>query len=142
MATDIDAPQNMRSGTILIVDDDEGIREMLTSLIETETPYHPLVFGSADETLKCMTQIIEAKPILFILDYRLLTMTGLDLYDRLHQHTALGKQPAIMLTAVGRDEHMERATAQRQIEMLTKPFEIEDLLCCIKQTLSYCGTRM
>ncbi len=67
MVTDIDVPQNMRSGTILIVDDDEGIREMLISLIEAETPYHPLVFGSADETLQGMAQIIEAKPILFML---------------------------------------------------------------------------
>ena len=89
MATDIDEQQKMRSGTILIVDDDEGIREMLISLIETETPYYPLAFRSADETLQCMTRIIEAKPILFILDYRLLTMSGIDLYDRLHHHSRI-----------------------------------------------------
>ncbi len=69
-------------------------------------------------------------------------MTGIDLYDRLRHHTALGQQPAIIFTAARRSEQLERAAVQRQITIVAKPFNIEDLLNCIEQTLSCCATSL
>ncbi len=140
MATDIDAQKERSWGTILIVEDDESNRELLISVIETETPYKPFVVGSGYQTLHHIKQIIEAKPLLFILDYRLPSMTGFDLYDCLHSYTELAQQPAIMLTAMNRDEQIEQAAAQRHIEVLAKPFDLEDLVRCIEQTIQGCST--
>lgn len=123
------------AGPILIVEDDESTRKVLEMVLETETLYKPLTFRNEHETLQHIKQVIEAKPILFILDYHLPTMTAIDLYDRLHRYKELEQQPAIILTAMNRNEQIELAAAERHIEVLSKPFDLEELLRCIEQAL-------
>jgi len=86
MARQLNAQEEETAGTILLVEDDESTRKVLEMVIETETPYKSLTFENEQETLQHLEQVIEARPILFVLDYHLPTMTAIDLYDRLHRH--------------------------------------------------------
>lgn len=141
MARQLNAQEEETAGTILIVEDDESTREVLVLAIGTETPYKLLTFGNELETLQHIEQIIEVRPLLFILDYHLPTMTAIDLYDCLHSYQELEQQPAIILTAMNRNEQRAQAAAERHIEVLSKPFDLEELLCCIEQTLQRCFNR-
>ena len=61
-------------------------------------------------------------------------MTGLELYQRL---SASGKPiPTILITAYPDDGVRERALAAGVIGYLSKPFEEDDLLACIRSALT------
>ena len=121
--------------TILIVEDDEDTREFLTLAITTETPYHVFSLGSAIETLQRLNEIQAAKPALLILDYRLASMTALELYDRLCVTAELENIPTIIITADHLDEETQRVLAERNIRLLEKPFDLSELISYIEQAV-------
>src|SRR5712692_2453726 len=121
--------------TILIVEDDEDTREFLTLAITTETPYHVFSLGSATETFQRLNEIQAAKPALLILDYRLTSMTALELYDRLCVTAELKTIPTIIITADHLDEETQRALAERNLRLLEKPFDLSELIPCIGQAV-------
>jgi CheY-like chemotaxis protein len=129
-----DASNEASREVILVVEDDEDIRELLSLCIETQTPYRVLSMESGEETLQRMEEIKAAHPILFILDYLLPTMTGFELYDHLHRLQAGEHTPAIILSAATPNLGIDAELAERGLEMLAKPFEVEELLDCIEQT--------
>jgi CheY-like chemotaxis protein len=120
---------------ILVVEDDESIREMLTLCIETETPYRVLSMESGKETLQRIEEVKAAHPVLFILDYFLPSMTAFQLYDHLHGLAEFAHVPAIILTAASPNLGIDTAVAERGITMLAKPFELDKLFDCIAQAL-------
>jgi len=73
--------QQTRATTILVVEDDEDTRELIGLLISTLPAYHYCLVSDASQAIH-FTQGV--KPDLFILDYRLPGMNGLELYDQLH----------------------------------------------------------
>ncbi len=80
--------------TVLIVEDDTAIAEMLVQTITEETPHRVLYASNAEQALNIMQK---TQPNLLILNYRLPTTTGIELYDRATRHW--GEIPAIMLSA-------------------------------------------
>ena len=130
-----DASKEAPRQVILVVEDDESIRELLSVCIETETPYRVLSMESAEETLQRIEEIKAARPILFILDYFLPTMTAFHLYDRLHILKELAPVPALILTAASPNLGIDAAVAERELAMLAKPFDVDELLDCIEQGL-------
>src|SRR5258708_13383420 len=89
--------QQFTAKTILLVEDDEDTREFLAVAIATETTYHILSMGSGLETLQSLDEVLARRPVLLMLDYRLPTMTALDLYYRLHTITGLENLPPIFI---------------------------------------------
>ena len=82
--------------TILIVEDDASIDEFLQRILSEETPYTPLVVTNGFEALKVTREV---KPNLFVLDYHLPGVDGIELYDQLHAVKALKDTPAIIISA-------------------------------------------
>src|ERR1700726_3649604 len=87
--------------TILVVEDDEDLGELILEVLEREefqnkTRCHVVLEIDGREALKVMDII---KPNLFLLDYYLPRMNGLDLYDRLHAMDGLQEVPAIFISA-------------------------------------------
>lgn len=121
--------------TILVVEDDEDTREMLTVCIESETSCRVMALSGADEVLQGLQIIREAKLCLFIIDYHLISGTGLELYDSLHALKEFEHVPAIIVTATTLNLELERAIAQRKLDLLLKPFDIDDLIYRIEQVL-------
>jgi DNA-binding response OmpR family regulator len=113
---------------ILIVEDDVAIGQMIALTLSEETPYQPLIAYSGHEALRIVQEI---KPVLFILDYQLPSMTGLQLYDQLHKNEELRMVPAIMMSANLPNAELEK----RHILGIKKPFELDELFKAIAYLL-------
>jgi CheY-like chemotaxis protein len=123
----------MSSPTLVIVEDDQANREVLEMLLSSETPYQLLVLKSGYEALKRVDEIIASHPVLFLLDYQLPTMTGLDLYAQLHALPDLNAVPALILTAYD-DPEVVAIITDHGLPFLLKPFDINDLLQTIDRS--------
>lgn len=114
--------------TILLVEDDVIISELLTQMIIQETPYK--VF-SASDGLEALNLVKNVKPQLLILDYWLPFMQGIEVYDRLHSTEGLEEVPAIMLSVNAPVPEIN----QRHMTYIRKPFDITKLLDTIHRLL-------
>jgi DNA-binding response OmpR family regulator len=113
---------------ILVVEDDEAIGALLIQFLAQETCYQALWVANSFEALNVVREI---KPDLFILDYQLPVMNGIQLYDQLHVISQLENVPAILLSARLPRYEVEK----RSLIGLGKPFELDDLLETINKAL-------
>lgn len=113
---------------ILVAEDDTEIGQFLLLAIEQETPYMPLWVLTGHDALRVVQ---EHRPLLFLLNYHLPSMTGLQLYDQLHAIPGFETIPAIMVSA-----NLPRAELkQRGIFGLDKPFDLDELLHLIERAV-------
>ena len=96
--------------TILIVEDDIYIGEVLVQAITQETSFLAILVQSGDEALNTVKGI---KPNLFILDYQLPRMNGIELYDELHANKELEHVPALMISAQLPIKELKKTQHQR-----------------------------
>ncbi len=115
--------------TILLVEDDSIISELLIQMITQETPYQ--VF-SVPDGLEALDLVKNIKPQLLILDYWLPFIQGIELYDRLHDTEGLEKVPAIMLSV----NAPLREINQRHLTYIRKPFDMPKLLDAIHRLIA------
>jgi len=111
--------------TIIVVEDDEDIGSFLVQAISQETNYQAMLLTDGFQCLKAVTNI---KPNLFILDYHLPSMNGIELYDQLHAKKELEQVPAIMISAQLPDRDIEK----RDVLGMNKPLELDELLHTIE----------
>ena len=114
--------------TILLVEDDAIISELLIQMITQETSYQ--VF-SVPDGLEALDLVKNIKPQLLILDYWLPIIHGIDLYDRLHSIEGLEEVPALMLSV----NAPLREINQRHLTYIRKPFDMPKLLETIDKLL-------
>lgn len=127
------ANNDVRVQTILLVEDDADIGEFIAQALQVlndETPYTVLHVTDGNRALESANSV---KPDLFILDYRLPGMNGIELHDRLHALAELENIPTLIISAnfPSRDEMQ-----QRQITFLRKPFNLNDLFRLVERLLS------
>ncbi len=113
---------------ILIAEDDEEIGQFLLLAIEQETPYTPLWVVTSHDALRVAQ---EHPPLLFLMNYHMPSMTGLQLYDQLHAIPDLKTVPAIMVSATLPHTELKH----RGIIGLDKPFDLDELLHLIERVV-------
>ena len=116
---------------VAIVDDNESVRISLQGLMKCAG--HPaLAFTHAEEFLAS-----DRKGDIgcLILDIRLPGMSGLDLQSKLNAERY--KIPIIFITAHGDEKVRLRALRAGAVEFLTKPYDDEALLQCVRAALKY-----
>jgi FixJ family two-component response regulator len=116
--------------TVLIVDDDRGVRESLQDLLES-VGLHSRSFRTAQEFLSSPRA---DGPSCLILDVRLPGISGLDLQLELKRGKA--SIPIIFLTAHADVPMSVKAMKSGAVEFLTKPFRQQDLLDAVQRSLS------
>jgi DNA-binding response OmpR family regulator len=117
--------------TILLVEDDPNISAFLIEAIAQETPYRAIVASDSRAALKLVRHFT---PCLFILDYGLPGMNGIELYDRLHINKELAPIPAILITA---NRHVpQQQIQQRQLITFMKPLELNAFLATIETLIT------
>ena len=117
--------------TILLVEDDPYISSFLVEAIAQETPYRAIVASDSNAALNLVRRFA---PSLFVLDYGLPGMNGIELYDCLHLNQELATIPAILITA---NRHLpQQQIQQRHLTVFMKPFELEAFLATIETFLT------
>jgi len=114
---------------ISIIDDDESMREAIKGLMRS-LGYRVEAVASAQEFLRSR---FVRRTSCVIADMQMPGMTGLDLYQRLS--TSGEPVPTILITAYPDDGVRERALAAGVVGYLSKPFEEDDLLACVRSAL-------
>ena len=116
---------------ISIIDDDESMREAIKGLMRS-LGYRVEAVASAQEFLS--SRHVRRTSCL-IADMQMPGMTGLDLYQRL---STSGKPiPTILITAYPDDGVRKRALSAGVLGYLSKPFDEDDLLACIRSALTH-----
>jgi DNA-binding response OmpR family regulator len=115
--------------TIIVVEDDEDIGSFLVQAISQETNYQAMLLTDGFQCLKAVTSI---KPNLFILDYHLPSMNGIELYDQLHAKKELEHVPAVVISAQLPRKDIEK----RDIIGMNKPLELDEFLHTIEGLLA------
>lgn len=113
--------------TVLLVEDDAAIAELLVQIIAQETPYQVFAVPDGPQALDIVKNV---RPNLLLLDYWLPTIHGIDLYDRLCAVKGLTQIPTIMLSVNPPLQEIKK----RKITYLKKPFDVGRLVQTI-QTL-------
>ncbi len=113
----------------LIVEDDIAIGEVLVYAISQTTPYTVL---SVPDGFKALEVIKGIKPDLFLFDYQLPRMNGIELYDLIRTIEGLEHIPAIIMSA----NLPEDAIKQRKLIGIKKPFELDELLDTIEKLIA------
>ena len=114
--------------TILIVDDDRDVSEILQKAILEQTNYRPMWIAESDLALWAAPHI---HPALILLDYMLPTMHGLELYDRLQEVETMRGVPTVLISAW--DSLPLEELRKRDISLLRKPFDLQVLLDLLEQ---------
>ena len=114
---------------ISIVDDDEAVREATKGLMRS-LGFLAEAFGSAEDFLKFDRL---NSTVCLIADVQMPQMSGLELHRRM---VASGLSiPTILITAYPDEGVRVRALKAGVIGYLTKPFNMNDLLACIRAAL-------
>ena len=117
--------------TILVVDDDPAIREMI-KLALTSSDYE---VQEAGNTLDARQTIATQIPDLILLDWMLPGQSGFEFARALQRDSAHKQIPVIMLTARDQEEDKVAALEAGADDYVAKPFSVSELLARIKAVL-------
>ncbi len=117
-------------GTVLVVDDEKGVREGLGRAVESKG--HRAVLASSLEEARAL--IAKDDHDCILLDVRLKDGDGLDLLRELRSgiHREI---PVIMATAYGDSERTIEAMKAGAFEYVTKPFDLPALLDAVERAV-------
>jgi CheY-like chemotaxis protein len=114
----------MSNKTILIVEDDLSIRELLSEFLE----FGGFKVYQAEHGLRAIELLskIEHMPDLVLLDVMMPVMDGLKFYDHLQMHPNYHKLPVIMMTA--NPSLINPEIRKKVSQFLVKPINLNALL--------------
>jgi FixJ family two-component response regulator len=119
-----------RIGTVFIVDDDEAICDGLCNLLES-VGIRAECFGSAEEFVATWAP---GSPGCLMLDARLPGMTGVECQEQLIRSGI--RIPIVFMTAHGDVPMVRKVLKSGAVELLTKPFEKEEMLAAIRHAFA------
>jgi two-component system, LytTR family, response regulator len=111
---------------IVLIDDDQTIRENLTTLLSIYAPECTIV-GEADSVKNGLEKIREFKPELVLLDVRLKDGTGFDLLS------FYGKLDFKVVFVTGHDGYAIKAFKFSAIDYILKPVDPDDLVSALNK---------
>lgn len=126
----------MNRHTVLIVDDEGAIRDMLRMALEVAN-FRCL---EAEDIRQAHRLIVDERPDIVLLDWMLPGGTGLELLHRLKRDELTREVPVIMLTAKTAEDNIIQGLDVGADDYLTKPFAPRELIARIKALLRRLGT--
>ncbi|MGD2082566.1 MAG: phosphate regulon transcriptional regulator PhoB [Chromatiales bacterium] len=121
----------MSDPSILVVEDEDPIREMLRATLEGSgyTVYEAADAQQAERVLA------DDRPDIILMDWMLPGASGLDLTRRMRKNPAFREIPIIMLTARGEEGSKVAGLDSGVDDYVTKPFSTRELLARIKAVM-------
>ncbi len=126
----------MAGRSILVVDDEAPIREMIAVALEM-AGYECLEAGTAQQA---HTLVVDRKPDLILLDWMLPGTSGIELARRLKRDELTADIPIIMLTAKGEEDNKIQGLEVGADDYITKPFSPRELVARLRAVLRRAGS--
>jgi two-component system nitrogen regulation response regulator NtrX len=120
----------VRSGTILVVDDERGIREMLQAVLQDEGLAVTSV-ASGEEALAALSRELFD---LILLDVWLPGMDGLEVMSQVR--AAGHRMPVVMISGHASAELAARAVREGALDFIEKPLSLERVLVSVRNALT------
>lgn len=117
--------------TILVVDDERAIREMIVMALDKEG----FECIEANDGHKAETIIRQSQPDLILLDWMMPGLNGIDFTRRLRRNDETHSLPVIMLTAKTEEEDLIKGLENGADDYITKPFSPRSLIARINALL-------
>ena len=121
--------------TILVVEDELGIRELLKFILE-KAGYRVLV---ADDGLKAVICIQEKSPDMILLDVMLPGIDGIEVCRQVRSDPEVAHIPILMLTAKDTPASLETGLKQGADDYMIKPFEPEKVKSRVAALFKRCS---
>jgi two-component system phosphate regulon response regulator PhoB len=119
------------TATILIVEDEADLRELVRYNLEAEG-FRVSMAESGDEAVE---RIRDGVPDLILLDWMLPGLSGIELCRRWRSREETARTPIIMITARGEEEERVRGLATGADDYVVKPFSMPELVARIQALL-------
>ncbi len=126
----------MTSKTVLIVDDEAPIREMIAVALQM-AGYQCL---EAENAQTAHALIVDQQPDIILLDWMMPGVSGIELARRLKREPLSAKIPIIMLTARGEEDNKIQGLEAGADDYITKPFSPRELIARLKAVLRRTAT--
>jgi CheY-like chemotaxis protein len=114
---------------VLVVDDDQGVRELVRANLELEG-YAVREAASADEGLAVLE---EEPPDLILLDVMMPEVDGWEMLRRIQERFGVGSIPVIVFSGQVEEEAVSQAATRGARGFLGKPFDLRQLVDQAKQ---------
>jgi CheY-like chemotaxis protein len=124
----------MDSKKILVIDDDDGVRELIQICLETVGGWKVITAASGSEGLvTAATQ----QPDLILLDVMMSIMDGVLTFRQIQNNQKIKHIPTIFLTAKAKISEQRWFRDLGVTGVITKPFEPYNLVAQIKRILNW-----
>lgn len=121
----------MSEKTVLIVDDEAPIREMIAVALEM-ADYECIEASNARDAY---TSIVDHRPDMILLDWMLPETSGIELARRLKRNETTADIPIIMITAKSEEDNKVQGLEVGADDYITKPFSPRELVARLKAVL-------
>ena len=121
----------MIENKIVIVDDEESIRELVGDLLESEN-FKVIKCADTDDGYK---RILKSKPDLVILDVKMPQIGGIELCRLLRENIETKNIPVIMLTVESTETDKVIGFGVGADDYITKPFSNRELVARVRALL-------
>lgn len=125
------------TATVLVVDDDQDIRELVSWKLEASGFQ---VLGEADGEAG-LAAALEVRPDLVLLDWMMPRLTGLEVCRSLREDAATAHVPVILLTAKAQEADIQRGFAAGADDYIVKPFSPRELVSRVDAVLARSAAR-
>jgi two-component system nitrogen regulation response regulator NtrX len=128
----------MKSPQILIVDDEPGIRQSLSAVLDDEG----LSVNSVNSGERCLDALAEKLYEVVLLDIWLPGADGLEILERIQKMPAADRPVVVMISGHGTIDTAVRATKLGAYDFLEKPLSIERVLVVVKNAIEHRRLRL
>jgi CheY-like chemotaxis protein len=125
----IPAHDEARCRRLLVVDDDPGVRELLSEVL-TGAGYQ---VETAFDSIDALDRLAAGRYDGLVLDLVLPEVDGLALYDRVLETTPSLKDRVVFISGEAREHQLHRVTRRTGAGVLRKPFNILDLMRILRE---------
>jgi excisionase family DNA binding protein len=125
------APESHAGPIVLIVDDDERLREYVRVNLDMEG-YTVHEAGSAEEGMKVLDEL---RPDLVLLDVMMPKVDGWEMLQLMHERHGVGSIPVVMFSGKVDEAVADQAAERGAQGFIGKPFDPQELIAQTKQLL-------
>jgi CheY-like chemotaxis protein len=122
-------PNSCIAKTILIVEDNTALGNLLREVLQNETTCQIFLVSSAEEAIRTLQTV---NPQLFVLDYCLPGMNGLEFAERIRAMERYEQTPILLMSPAFPQGNI----AKQHLRCLPKPFDLDSLLQMVEELLA------